>query len=241
MQSNAPTIQQVLGEAVFHILGQKTILTGCGRTDAGVHARQFYVHADLQHISPEDTRDVVYRLNRYLPEDIVIYELLAVDARAHARFDAISRTYEYVIIREKNPFLPGLAYCLFDPLDIGAMNLGADILMEYEDFTSFSKVHTQVKTNICAIRKAAWKESGDMLVFTITADRFLRNMVRAVVGTLINIGRRKTTLDELRRIIEAKDRSKAGFSAPARGLYLTFVEYPSGIFEENQVKRNSFQ
>ncbi|RLD80727.1 MAG: tRNA pseudouridine(38-40) synthase TruA, partial [Bacteroidetes bacterium] len=161
-----------------------------------------------------------------LPSDIFIFDILEVAPDMHARFSAISRTYEYLITNRKDPFNEGLAWHVHGQLDIDSMNKGAAILLNYTDFTSFSKLHTQVKTNNCDVMEAYWEQKEDMLIFTIKADRFLRNMVRAIVGTLIDLGRGKIDLDEFRSVIEAKDRSEAGLSVPAHGLYLTDIEYP---------------
>ena len=224
IQENAHTVQQELNEKLSLMLNEEISLTGCGRTDTGVHAREFYAHFDVQQVldSPVDR---AFRLNAFLPGDIVIYEVFEVPQDFHARFDALSRTYKYYISRQKDPFSTGLSYYYHAPLDISKMKEACSFLLEYTDFTSFSKLHTQTKTNNCRIFEAYWEEHGHMLVFTIKADRFLRNMVRAVVGTLLEIGKGKLQVQDMRRIIEAKDRSQAGFSVPAEGLFLEKVEY----------------
>jgi tRNA pseudouridine38-40 synthase len=230
-QANALTVQKVLEDAMGMILRGPLKLAGCGRTDAGVHAREFFAHFDLSMDMVRLERDqLVYRLNSFLSNDIAIQEIISVAPNAHARFSAISRTYQYVISTVKNPFQVGYSWYHYGSLDTGMMNKAAEILSEYSDFTSFSKVDTDTETNICRIHKAFWKESEDHLIFTITADRFLRNMVRAIVGTLIEIGTGKMNLEEFRNIIESKDRRLAGESAPACGLFLTGIEYPSEIF-----------
>lgn len=229
IQDNAPSVQETINKAISLQTGEEINLSGCGRTDTGVHAKEFYAHFDLTD-KIKDKSKFTYRLNSFLPQDIVIHDVFEVDKEAHARFDANSRTYEYHISRIKDPFRTELAYLLTGELDVNAMNLGAELLKEYTDFTSFSKLHTQVKTNNCKIISASWKENDNLLIFEITADRFLRNMVRAIVGTLIELGKGKANLNDLRTIIEAKNRSKAGFSVPAHGLYLSKVEYPTDIF-----------
>ncbi len=229
MQENALSVQEALEKAMETILGQKVALTGAGRTDTGVHAREFYAHFELERqLSAEECSNAAYKLNSLLPADIFIFDIFPVGPDVHARFDAISRTYEYHIIRRKDPFRQGLAWYVWGKFDMESMNKAAAILHEYTDFTSFSKLHTQVKTNNCRIMHAAWEEEGHLLVFRITADRFLRNMVRAIVGTLIDIGRGRYDAEAIRKIIEAKDRSLAGLSVPAHGLFLSRVEYPDG-------------
>ncbi|HOW24891.1 MAG TPA: tRNA pseudouridine(38-40) synthase TruA [Bacteroidales bacterium] len=231
LQKNASSVQSVLESALSVMLGDTVRLTGCGRTDAGVHARKFVAHFDCRPLSAEQRIRMAYQLNGYLPEDIAVQRIIPVLSNANARFDAVSRTYLYQISRSKNPFLLDFAYYLFGHLDVGRMQQGSDILREYNDFTSFSKLHTQVRTNYCNIMEARWDEDHDLLFFTITADRFLRNMVRAIVGTLLELGKGKITLDELRHIIESRNRSAAGMSVPPQGLYLTDVQYPAGIFQ----------
>ena len=204
-------------------------VTGAGRTDAGVHAKQMFAHFDSA--EEVDTKELLFRLNSYLPEDIAIASIRRVASDAHARFDAMERTYEYWIVQHKNPFYFDSAHYVTKLLNVSAMNEGAQILKEYNDFECFSKSHTDVKTFICDLRKAVWRNDGDKLVFTISADRFLRNMVRAIVGTLLEVGIDKKKPSEIRTIIESNDRGKAGASVPAKGLYLTKVKYPETIFE----------
>ncbi len=229
-QKNAPSVQSVLEKALSVMFNDEVRLVGCGRTDAGVHARKFYAHFDCGPLSTEQRVRLIYQLNGYLPGDIAVQDISLVKSHAHARFDAISRTYLYQICRIKDPFLAGYAHYVFNSLDVDLMNEGAAMLMKFNDFTSFSKLHTQVKTNNCRIMEAHWKEEGHLLLFTITADRFLRNMVRAIVGTLLKLGQHTVTLDGLHGIIESHDRSKAGMSVPAHGLYLVDVSYPEDIF-----------
>ncbi len=231
MQENALSVQQELSKAFSVILKQDIQLTGCGRTDTGVHARDFFAHCDfLGCESQNEITNLIYKLNRFLSHDIAIKEILPVTSDAHARFSALSRTYEYHISRLKNPFVEGFSYYIFGDLDIDLMNKGAELLMTFVDFSSFSKLNTQVKTNNCNLFAAHWEQCGDQLVFTISANRFLRNMVRAIVGTLLDLGRGSIDLSSLEEIINERSRSAAGFSVPACGLFLTHIEYPQGIF-----------
>lgn len=234
-QKNAHSIQQMLERAFSLILKEEVKLTGCGRTDAGVHAREFYAHFDFSKTLDSKVRKkLVFNLNGYLPQDIAISALLPVQVSANARYSAISRTYQYIITTVKDPFLQGYAYYIFGDLDPELMNRGARFLLNTHDFTSFSKVNTQTKTNLCRITEVHWDRVGDQLIFTIKANRFLRNMVRAIVGTLIELGRGKIDMKDLQRIIDGKDRSLAGDSVPACGLYLVKVEYPEEIFISEQ-------
>lgn len=202
-------------------------MVGAGRTDAGVHAKQMYAHFDFD--GEFDVDELVYRLNALLPDDIAIAEIRAVKEDAHARFDAIERTYEYWITQEKNPFYLDSAHYLRHRLDVPAMNEAARLLMEHRDFECFSKSNTDVRTFNCDVKKAEWTVDADKLVFTIVADRFLRNMVRAVVGTLIEVGIGKSDLEYVRNVLKSKDRSLAGPSVPAKGLYLTKISYPESL------------
>ena len=224
IQPQSPSVQAELERCLSLKLGLPVSITGCGRTDTGVHARSYYAHFDLE--TPiEDCKDLAYRLNVFLPNDITIYRIFEVPSDLHARFDALSRTYHYQIVRGKNPFHQNDAYAYYGPLDVDKMQEAADLLKEYTDFTSFSKLHTQVKTNNCKIMEARWLEQDELLVFHIKADRFLRNMVRAIVGTLLEVGKGRMTLDEFREVIERKDRCSAGESVPAQGLFLEAVDY----------------
>ncbi|MEA3446017.1 MAG: tRNA pseudouridine(38-40) synthase TruA [Bacteroidota bacterium] len=224
IQPNGLSVQESLEKALSVILSEKIKVIGAGRTDAGVHARFFIAHFNSTR-PIEDTEKLTYSLNNYLAHDISVQKIFRVNVNAHARFDAISRTYEYWIVRHKDPFLKEFAYKLPHQLKLEIMNSAAQLLFNYTDFTSFSKLHTDVKTNNCKIIKAGWAYRNDVLVFTIGADRFLRNMVRAIVGTLLDVGRGRIDLDDFCEIIEKKDRSLAGFSVPAHGLYLTGIEY----------------
>ncbi len=206
------------------LLRHKIDVVGAGRTDTGVHARQMYAHFDL-----EDTFDadkLVLKLNSFLPKDIVVYRFIPLHVDAHARFDATSRTYEYHLHTFKDAFENEGSYYHFQPLNVAKMNEAAQLLMGYTDFKCFSKTNTDVRTFDCKITHAKWEQHGTRMVFTITADRFLRNMVRAIVGTLVNVGLGKITVDYVRTIIESRDRGYAGASVPAHGLYLTKVIYP---------------
>ena len=226
-QPGLPTVQQTLEQGLSTLLRQPVAVVGCGRTDTGVHASDFYAHFDLKDPKDfKDPKDLVFKLNNLLPPDIVIFDIFPVADNAHARFDATARTYQYHVSQQRLPFRQG-QYCriYFKP-DIDKMNEAARVLMEYEDFTSFAKLHTQVKTNICHLTEAHWDNVGEELVFTIRSNRFLRNMVRSVTGTLLDVGRGKLSIDGLREIVEKKNRCAAGVSMPACGLFLTKVEYP---------------
>lgn len=224
-QPNAVTVQETLEKALSLLFKKHIELVGAGRTDTGVHAKEMYAHFDFN--EQLETNFWIPKLNSYLPKDIVIYEIIPVTAEAHARFDATSRTYEYYIHSFKDAFLTDLSWYHYYPLDLERMNEAASTLLEYTDFECFSKTNTDVFTYNCKITEAFWQKKGNQLIFTITADRFLRNMVRAIVGTLINIGQGKIEVAQLQKIIESKNRSEAGFSAPAHGLYLTQIKYPN--------------
>ena len=221
-QPELPTVQFTLESALSTLLRTPIAIVGCGRTDTGVHASDFYAHFDLDGPLADN---LVFKLNSYLPPDIAIFDIFPVADNFHARFSALSRTYKYYAANVRLPFSQGL-YCriYFNP-DLDAMNEAAKVLMQYDDFTSFAKLHTDNKTNICHLTEAQWSREGEMLVFTITSNRFLRNMVRSVTGTLLDVGRGKLTIDGLRAIIEQKNRCAAGVSMPAQGLFLTNVAY----------------
>lgn len=211
-------------DAFSTLLREKIDLIGAGRTDAGVHAKQMVAHFDTDEII--DCEDLVYRLNAFLPSDIAVKNIFEVTENTHARFDAISRTYEYWLVQDKNPFLKAHAHYVKFPLAIEKMNEAAKILIMHTDFECFSKSNTDVNTYLCTITEAKWALKNDVLVFTITADRFLRNMVRAIVGTLLEVGSGKIEIEAVKTIIKSKNRSNAGASVPAKGLYLTRVVYP---------------
>jgi tRNA pseudouridine38-40 synthase len=230
-QKNAFSVQELIEKGFSLIFKEKVKVTGCGRTDTGVHAKDFYLHFDLsRQLGLTERKKLVFNLNGYLPMDIAIRDILPVMPNANSRFSAISRTYQYVITTFKDPFADGYAWYLYSDLDTGLMNRGARLLLKTHDFTSFSKVNTQSATNLCKVSEAHCERVGENLIFTIRADRFLRNMVRAIVGTLIALGRKKISLKDLQRIIDGKDRSLAWDSVPACGLYLVKVEYPEEIF-----------
>lgn len=231
VQPNAVSVQEVLEKSLSTMLREPVAVVGAGRTDTGVHASFFILHFELkQAFLPQF--DLVYKLNSFLPEDIAVQKVWPVSSEAHARFSALSRTYRYFIVNKKNPFVNEMAYRYLMPLDVQKMNEAANILLGYNDFTSFSRLHTDVKTNNCKIHHALWTAEDQKLTFEIKADRFLRNMVRAIVGTLLEVGKGKLSLEEFRQIIERKDRSAAGASAPAKGLFLVDIEYPKTMMPE---------
>jgi tRNA pseudouridine38-40 synthase len=210
-------------KALSMLLREEIKITGAGRTDTGVHAKKIFAHFDTEKALDQD---LTRRLNSFLPPDIAVKRIFQVSDDFHARFDATYRTYEYYISLEKNPFTEDSAWQHWRrPLDINPMNEACNILFEYEDFTSFAKLHTDNKTNLCKIYKAEWEQNGSELKFTVSANRFLRNMVRAIVGTMVDIGAGKLKPEDLRKVIENKNRNSAGTSAPAHGLYLVDVGY----------------
>lgn len=224
IQPNAASVQETLNKAFSVLLQSEINLMGAGRTDTGVHAKEMFAHFDFE--TSFDIPNLVHKVNSFLPKDIVIYNIIPVHDEAHTRFDATKRTYEYHIHQFKNPFLDELSWYFHQSLDVNMMNKAAQQLLNYTDFECFSKVNTDVNTFDCTIFEAHWKRNeNDQLVFTISANRFLRNMVRSIVGTLVNVGLQKITLDDFTKIIESKNREKAGFSVPAHGLYLTKVDY----------------
>ena len=225
-QPNGISIQEELENAFSLMLKEEIAITGAGRTDAGVHAKNYIAHFNTEQNLPKEELDkLAYKLNSYLPKAIAIHKIWPVGDDIHARFSAKERTYKYYITPTKNPFATDRAWYVHSKLDVDMMNLACSILMEYRDFTSFSKLHTDVKTNICHVMEASWECKDELLVFTIKADRFLRNMVRAIVGTMVDVGAGKTDLKEFRKIIEGKDRNLAGRSAPAQGLFLVEITY----------------
>ena len=229
-QPNGISVQCCLEEVISKVLRHDIRIVGAGRTDAGVHARMMVAHFDVPEVI-ENTAALVEKLNNMLPKDIAISKITPVTDDAHARFDACSRTYKYVLSEKKDTFNYEYVYRMsLKKMDFDAMNRACRVLFYYSDFTSFSKLHTDVKTNNCRIMQAEFVPHKEGWCFIIRADRFLRNMVRAVVGTLLEVGRGKMTLDEFRAVIEAKDRCKAGSSVPAQGLFLVEVEYPEAIF-----------
>ena len=232
IQPNGVSVQETLQKALSTLLRQPIEVVGAGRTDAGVHARMMVAHFDLP-LTPSQGGDLVYKLNKLLPRDIAVQRAWPVPDDMHARFSATSRTYRYYIHTRKDPFLRDRSWLVTFPLDFDRMNEAASRLLQFEDFTSFSKVNTDTKTNLCHITEARWNDvtppwegqGGGRWMFTITANRFLRNMVRAIVGTLVEVGRGRMTVDEFCRVVERKDRCSAGESVPAHGLFLENVEY----------------
>ncbi|GIV44757.1 MAG: tRNA pseudouridine synthase A [Bacteroidia bacterium] len=228
IQDNAPTIQEELNNALSTLLHQNIETIGCGRTDTGVHASEYYAHFDSIEIN--DLEQLIYKLNKFLSKDIAVYKIFKVKNDANARFDAIERTYNYYITKRKDPFLIDSAYYYYGNLDIIEMNKAAAFLLTYNDFEAFSKSNTQVNNYICKIIYAKWTENNDILNFEITANRFLRNMVRAIVGTLLEVGKGNMNLEDFKKVIESKNRSNAGFSVPAHALFLSKIKYPQSIF-----------
>jgi tRNA pseudouridine38-40 synthase len=227
IQPNAVTVQETIQDALSKLLNTNSSITGAGRTDTGVHAFQMFAHFDVDETL--DTENLTFKLNSFLPKDIAIQSIFQVNADAHTRFHAIKRSYDYKISLKKNVFLFDYTHYVHQKLDVDKMNEAANILLEYTNFQCFSKSNTDVKTYNCKIEQAQWKQEGNLLIFTISADRFLRNMVRAIVGTLLNIGLSKIAVSDMHKILASKDRSEAGFSVPSKGLYLTEVLYPENI------------
>ncbi len=231
-QSNSPdTIQEICNKAISKVLNHPVKLAGAGRTDTGVHAETFFAHFDspIETLS-EDKKKWLYKFNSVTPFTIAFRDILKVKEDAHARFDATSRTYRYDIVTRKNPFLYNRALFYPHPLEIDNMNKACAILKQHNEFSSFKKVKSNNKTDYCTIKSANWEMQVDKLSFTITADRFLRNMVRAIVGTMLSVGSGKYSPQDFSRIIENKNRSRAGASVSACGLYLIAIEYPPEIF-----------
>lgn len=229
-QPNASSIQETIEDALSLILQRRVEIVGAGRTDTGVHARELYAHFDTDVI--EDPSRFLNSLNRLIGKEIAVSKLLPVKPDAHARFDAISRSYEYFVHFDKNPFDYRFSHRMHRTPDVSLMNDAAEILLTTEDFTSFAKLHSDSKTNICKVTNAHWSfETGNcQLVFRISADRFLRNMVRAIVGTLLEVGTGKISIEDFKDIISEKNRCAAGISMPANGLFLSRVVYPKEIF-----------
>ena len=227
IQPNARTVQEVVEKTISTLLKHNIAIVGAGRTDAGVHALQMFAHFDT--VVNFNDSDLIFKLNSFLPKDIVIHNIIKVKKDTHTRFNAISRAYIYRISLHKNAFTLDETYYLKSDLDIEKMKEATKILFEYKDFQCFSKSHTDVKTYNCKIMEANWKMTNNELQFTIRADRFLRNMVRAIVGTLLNVGFGKISIQEFHDIIKSKNRSEAGFSVPAHALYLYEIKYPDTI------------
>jgi len=230
-QQNAGSVQATLAEGLFRITGEQIRTVGAGRTDTGVHARFFTAHFDGSSALFGNRNEFLYRINSVLPSDVAVMDLRPVKSTAHARFSAVARTYEYIICRKKDPFMNDFAWIMTRSLDLDAMNRASDILAGRHDFTSFSKLHSNVKTNLCHIMDAGWKEGQNhQLVFKVEADRFLRNMVRSIVGNMVLLGTGKINRQYFSMILESRDRTMARGTAPARGLYLSGIKYPAEIF-----------
>lgn len=223
-QPDASSVQQTLEEAMKLFLKEVISLVGAGRTDTGVHAKVMVAHFDTQ--QSFKIEELIHRLNAYLDESIAILSIVEVEADAHARFDATSRSYEYWVVQQKNPFLTQAAYYITHPLDVNRMNEAATLMLDHKDFECFSKSNTDVHTYLCDVTRAEWVFEGERLVFHVSANRFLRNMVRAIVGTLIEVGKGKMSIDEFKAVLNSKDRRNAGPSVPAKGLYLATIQYP---------------
>ncbi len=229
-QSTHPSVQQCIEERLSLLLGSPTEITGAGRTDTGVHAAYYVAHFDCEQ-PVEEPQQLVYKLNRMLPADIAIFSLTAVSEEAHARFSALEREYRYYIAPAKNPFTRHATWQYGVPLDLARMNRAAEVLLAEHDFTSFAKLNSNNKTNLCRVTKAQWEALADgRLCFTIRADRFLRNMVRAIVGTLVDVGRGRYTAEEFSEIVRSRDLSRSSGGAPAEGLFLYDVAYPTELF-----------
>ncbi|WP_211245413.1 tRNA pseudouridine(38-40) synthase TruA [Sphingobacterium alkalisoli] len=238
IQPNAVSVQEKLDYALGTLLREEVATLGAGRTDTGVHAKQLYVHFDSDNASLINSPDrFIHSLNALLPFDIAVLRLLEVASGSHARFDATERSYEYHIHFTKDPFLINKSWLLRDRLNVQRLNEAARLLVGKKDFGCFSKSNTQVFTNICTIKEAQWVEIGEKLVFHITADRFLRNMVRAIVGTLLEVGAKGKPISYVEEVLASRDRSKAGTSVPAHGLYLTKIKYPYIDPLKNNIER----
>lgn len=232
-QPDAPTVQQALEKALFTLLRQDVEVVGAGRTDTGVNASYYVAHFDCES-GVKDCAQLVYKLNLILPQDIAVKAVREVCEQAHARFDAVEREYTYYISQRKNPFRRFSAWQYYVQLDMERMNEAAATLLEYDDFTSFAKLNSNNKTNICRVVKAEWRRAEwdeDLLIFTIRADRFLRNMIRAIVGTLVDVGRGRYTVEEFCDILHSRDLSRSSAGAPAQGLFLSDVKYSDEVYK----------
>lgn len=232
-QPDAPSVQQTLERALSTLLRMPTEVVGAGRTDTGVNASYYVAHFDTQE-PVKDCAQLVYKLNLILPKDIAVKAVKTVKAEAHARFDAREREYTYFISQRKNPFRRFSSWQYYVQLDMEKMNEAAEVLLRYDDFTSFAKLNSNNKTNICRVMKAEWRraeEDSDVMIFTIRADRFLRNMIRAIVGTLVDVGRGRYSVEDFERIVASKDLSLSSAGAPAEGLFLSDVVYDEEIYD----------
>ncbi len=235
IQPNAVSVQAVVQEVLSKLLRKDISVMAAGRTDTGVHAKQIFVHIDVETFQEAfiNTPNFLFKVNSFLPKDIAVKNFFKVKPNIHARFDAVKRSYQYHLALQKNPFSSETSWQILKFLNVKKMNEAALILLEYTNFKSFSRSKTDVKTYDCTIFEAIWKQTDNQLVFYITANRFLRNMVRAIVGTLVAVGLEKITITQFREIIECQDRTKAGVSAPAQGLFLTKVAYPKTIVDND--------
>jgi len=225
-QPNQITVQEILENDLSMLLKTNIELVGCGRTDAGVHAKQYFAHFDFDDLlSKNDCDKLQYKLNSFLQKEIAIRKIFQVEDELHARFSALDRTYRYYVTTAKSPFHFPLTYRVYEKLDVGIMNLAAEYLIGNQDFTSFSKLHTNVNNNFCEVKRAFWEKQEELPVFSITSNRFLRNMVRAIVGTLLFVGKGKISVDDFQNIIEQKNRCEAKLSVPAHALFLEEVNY----------------
>jgi tRNA pseudouridine38-40 synthase len=229
IQNGQISVQQTINEHLGIMLGEKVSCHGCGRTDAGVHARKYFFHFDT---SAQLDAQFFYKLNAFLPKDIRVFKAYTPEPRIHARWDAMKRSYEYMVCLAKDPFMDGFAFQTHDSFDVDLMNMACTVLMEYNDFESFSKSNNNHNHYLCELFEAGWIQKDELLVFNISANRFVRSMVRLIVGTLLEVGRGKISIEEFREIIESKDRKKSKASVPACGLYLTDVVYPDGVLKE---------
>lgn len=227
-QNNAPSIQQEIEEKLTTIFQQNTAIVGCGRTDTGVHASQYFAHFETE--IEFDTSTLLHKLNSMLPQGVAAQGVSAITNNGHARFSATKRSYEYHITKVKNPFAADLAYKCNLQLDLNRMNKACAMMLGEKDFGCFCKANADNHTNICNVSEAKWIETDTMFIFSISANRFLRNMVRAIVGTMLEIGQKKMSLEGFQTVLDSKDRTFAGPSVPPHGLYLTVVDYPSEIF-----------
>ena len=229
IQKGQVSVQQTINEHLSILLKEKMDCYGCGRTDAGVHARNYYLHFDT---NAELNSWFFFKLNAFLPKDIRIIAAYRPDPLIHARWDALKRSYEYLVSSAKDPFMQGFSYQTNEKFDVELMNKACSILFEYNDFESFSKSNNNLNHYLCELFEVKWEFRDELLIFRISANRFVRGMVRLIVGTMLDVGRQKITLDEFRQIIESKDRTRAGVSVPACGLYLTDVVYPEGVLKK---------
>lgn len=230
LQPNAITVQEVIEKDLSKLLGGNVLITGAGRTDTGVHARNYFAHFDLPKLlNAQELQQLVYKLNRMLPPDISVYEAFRVKDDVHARFSALSRTYHYYISRTKNPFIYNFAWNYVGNLDVPAMEAAAEIIKMYSDFTAFAKTGSETGNNLCTIFESHFIQDDNLLIYRVSANRFLRNMVRAIMGTLLEVGKGRINISHLHELIKEGTRSDAGESVPARGLFLENISYPTDI------------